>query len=152
MGARGPFCVLRNQPLFCDDLREEKSGMDTLVGVHPDNINVPSFPFSFPKIAIYTRINLDAADSPGDISIVISVPNEDDVLLSTLDTEMITNAQTKSKKDGSAMVGLISKAIAANFTVPAPGQVKITVKIKGKKYVGGVLNVKLIPESGSPTA
>ena len=138
--------------LFCDDVREEKSGMDTLVGVHPDNINVPSFPFSFPKMAIYTRINLDVADSPGDIPIFISVPNQDDVLLSTLDTETITNGQTKSKKDGSPMVGLISRAIATNFIVPAPGQVKITVKIKGKKYVGGVLNLKLNPESGSPTA
>ena len=138
--------------LFCDDVREEKSGMDTLIGVYSDNVNVPSFPFSFPKIAIYTRINIDVADSPGEISIVISVPNQDDVLLSTLDTKIITDGQRQAKRNGAPMVGLISKAIAANFTVPAPGQVTLTVKIKGRKYVGGTLNVKQTPKSVSPTA
>lgn len=138
--------------LFCDDVREEKSGKDTLIGVHPDNINVPSFPFSFPKMAIYTRINIDVADSPGEISIIISVPNQDDVLLSTLDTKTITDGQTQAKKDGSPMVGLIIRVTGTNFIVPAPGQVKLTAKIKGKKYVGGVLNVKQTPKSESATA
>lgn len=131
--------------LFCDDIREEKSGKDTFVGVYPDNVNVPSFPFTFSRIAIYTRIIIDIKDSPGDIPISILVPTEDDVLLGTLDKKKITKAKKEAKKNKSPTVGLIVKVTAAPFRVPAPGLIKIIVVIEGQEYVGGVLNIQSIP-------
>ena len=128
--------------LFCDDIREEKSGADILVGIYPDKVNVPSFPFAFPKFGIYTRINIDVADSPGEITVRISTPKEDDALFSGFSEDFISKAQADSKRNGSPMTGLIAKIIGSPFNIKEPGQVKVIITIQGVEYVGAVLNVE----------
>ncbi len=131
--------------LFCDDIREEKNGMDTLIGVYPNNVNVPQFPFSFPKLGMYTRIHFDVEDSPGDITIQASSPIEENTPLTVMTEESFSEAQQQTKEEGLPIVGLISKALAIGFTVKEPGQVKIIVTIQGVEYLGGVLNVNQTP-------
>jgi len=50
---------------FCESVREEVRGSETYVGVLPDRITAMDFPFTFPSIAIVTRITI-----PKDISFV----------------------------------------------------------------------------------
>ena len=136
---------------FCDDVREEKSGMDTLIGIYPDNINAPSFPFSFPKLAIYTRLNIDIEDSLGDIKISVSIPGSKTTILSTLSAEYASKSQADASQNNSPMVGLISKAIAISLSISEPGQLRTTVTIGEEKYVGGVLNIRQVPSPADPT-
>lgn len=131
--------------LFCDDIREEKTGMDTLIGVYPENVNVPSFPFAFPKIGIYTRISFDVTDAPGEIAVRFSAPKQDDVPLTVFSEEFVSNAQIESKTNGSPITGLITKAVSVSFPVKEAGQVRVIVTIQGVEYVGGILNVNQAP-------
>ena len=131
--------------LFCDDIREEKSGMSILIGIYPENVNVHSFPFAFPKIGMYTRINIDVEDSPGEIAVIISTPKNDDAVLTSFSEEFISKSQIKSKNNGSQMMGLIAQMVAAPFPVAEPGQIKIIVTIQGVEYLGGILNVNQAP-------
>ena len=131
--------------LFCDDIREEKTGAVTLIGIYPDNINVPAFPFVFPKLAIYTRINMDVHDSLGKILIRISAPGKEAELLTEIDEETIAKSQMNVKKQGSPILGFINQIVAAPYVVTESGQVKITAKIEDVEYIGGVLNFRQRP-------
>lgn len=136
---------------FCDDIREEKNDMDTLIGIYPNNVNVPHFPFSFPKLGIYTRIHFDVEDSPGDIKIKASRPKEEDIPLTIMTEESFSESQQQTKEEGLPVMGLISKAVAVGFTIKEPGQLKIIVTIQGEEYIGGVLNVQQTPEDQAAT-
>ena len=126
--------------------------MDTLVGVLPDNVNVPSLPFSFPRIAIYTRLSLDLKDSPGDIPITISSPGKGDESVGVVSKDRIAEAQAAAKKSGSPIVGINLKIVASPFPVEKEGQISIVITIEGQKYIGGVLNIKLATRQDSSIA
>ena len=129
--------------LFCDDIRIEQTGIETLVGVYPDNVNVPLLPFQFPKLGIYTRIVIDAQDHLEKIEIQISVPGSDTQLLTEMNRDVIADARKMAIDNGTPTVGLISKALSAPFAINEAGQVRIIVKIEGVDYIGGILNVQL---------
>jgi hypothetical protein len=44
---------VRAMGVFCDDIREEVQGMHSLVGIYPDNVNVPVVPRMMPKLGLY---------------------------------------------------------------------------------------------------
>jgi hypothetical protein len=44
--------------LFCEDVRQEKTGGETLVGVMRDNLAMSSLPGVLPKLGIYIRMNI----------------------------------------------------------------------------------------------
>ena len=125
--------------LFCDDIREEHMGMITLVGVYPNNVNVPSFPFVLPKLGIYTRILIDVNDALRKITIHISAPDGKIELSTEIDEESIAKSQMAAKDKGSPIVGIMAHAIAAPFVVKEAGQIKLIVNIEGVEYIGGVL-------------
>jgi hypothetical protein len=62
--------------IFCEDIREEKSGQDTIVGTLPDNLLINPPPPKLqdakalmPKLGMYLRINLLAdQDQPKAVS------------------------------------------------------------------------------------
>src|SRR3954452_971566 len=56
---------------FCEDIREEKSGQDIIIGVFPDNLNLtPSGPSEgagttvITKLGLYVRLHFDVNDTP----------------------------------------------------------------------------------------
>lgn len=44
--------------VFAEDVREEKQGTISLIGILPDILAIPNMPSALPKIAIYTRIHV----------------------------------------------------------------------------------------------
>ena len=47
--------------LFCEDIREEKSGQYAIAGILPDRLNVKRLPTVLPKLGIYLRFHLNTA-------------------------------------------------------------------------------------------
>jgi hypothetical protein len=132
--------------LFCDDVREEKSGKETIVGIYPDNVNVPSFPYTFPRVLIYTRINTDVRDKIKKVEIRISLPEEEtETIMSTADKKFVSETQKTAKKKGTPIVSIVGRVVASQMRVLAPGQVRLLVTVNDDEYVGGFINVQQTP-------
>ena len=132
--------------LFCEDIREEKSGTDTIVGVFPDNVNVPTFPFTFAKIAIYLRINMPAdSDSPKRIEYWLTSPDNIPFPRTPIEAELIERARRDAMERGSVIGGTISKAVIGFLQLKTPGRLNLVVEIDGRELVAGTLNVQPNP-------
>lgn len=128
--------------LFCDDVRNEKEGLVSLIGIYSNNINVPDIPFVFPKLVMYTRIHIDVADEIENIIIRVSPPDGDDHDLTHMDRDFISESQENSRDKNVPIVGLMSQAVSAPFIVRQEGLFKIKVVIDDDEYLGGVVNFK----------
>lgn len=131
--------------IFCEDVRQEKTGSEILIGVMPANVNLTKIPGNFAKLAIYTRIAFLVEFNPGPIEIVISTPWDGEKTLTILDEAFVSKAISDANASNGPLVGLISRAVSAPFSVPAAGQVKIYAKFGDRKILGGSLNLSLAP-------
>jgi len=126
--------------LFCEDIREEKSGQDTLVGVMPDNLSVGQIPAVIPKLGIYVRIQLESDDNPRSLSVKVRMPGGMELSMGTLD-ELVARAKADAEKSGVPFAGMISRSVLSPVPIPLPGKIEAIVEVDGAEYVCGVLNV-----------
>jgi hypothetical protein len=130
--------------LFCQDIREEKAGTVSIVGIFPDNISVAQVPFTFPKIAIYGRLSFLVTDEPPkEISLRLAQADNTEIPLSVFDAEIIQRARAESQAKGGAKAGLIATAILVSFPVKQAGRINVMVKIDGEESICGTLNVQV---------
>lgn len=130
---------------FCEDIREEKSGLSTLIGVMPNNINTTDFPAVFPKIGLYTRINFSPDDEVGDISIWYHVSGAEKTLLTRIDSALVLKAKSEAKRGGVPMAGLISKSLLPAFTIMKAAVVTAIVQVGDREIITGGINVDKVP-------
>src|SRR5262245_674883 len=119
-----PFKVVG---LFCEDIRQEKSGQDTLVGVLSDNLSVPNAPVLIPKLGIYIRVQLDKDASPRTLRIKLRVPGGPDVPVTSLD-DLISQARADADTHGLPFAGLIARGVISPFPVHALGKIEAIVE------------------------
>lgn len=131
--------------IFCEDVRQEKSGAETLIGVMPDNVNLTQIPGNLAKLAIYTRISFPSDYNLGPVTISISTPWKDEQVLTVLDENFVSTAISDAKQKSGPLVGLISRAVSAPFVVNSAGRVKVFAKIGDRKILSGSLNFALAP-------
>jgi hypothetical protein len=139
--------------VFCEDIREEKSGQNTIIGTIPDNIimqktknvsaPIPNLRTALPRLGIYLRIHLDAnRPRPKDISAKIIDPAGQAVIQTTWEKNVLDNSFSDSRKNGFPLVGLIFTSVMAPFPIPEEGgKITAMVTIEGIEYVAGALNV-----------
>ncbi|MCB9947887.1 MAG: hypothetical protein H6842_08670 [Rhodospirillaceae bacterium] len=136
--------------LFCDDIREEKSGQHSLIGIYSDNINMPSLPSAFPKLAIYIRITLDVTDPVKEIALSIVAPGAEEKILATLEENFIRSAQAESANKSMPTTTLISQIVTSPYVVRDPGMIVLKVLIEGVEYLSALMNVHHKPrDAGS---
>jgi len=142
--------------LFCEDIREEKREIVTLVGILPDSVNVSIPSKSDPrradppllKLAMYVRINFDPDLDLGTPKIRLVMPNGEKVELGTIKSEVVSVAREKAKEHGNPLAGVISRATMTPFRVPKGGGVmRLEVLINDVEHMAGALNF-LIAEKG----
>ena len=63
--------------IFCEDIREEKDGKRTLVGVFQDGLFVQQFPIIIPKLAIITNLVLSSGVKIQNFDWSIYFPGDD---------------------------------------------------------------------------
>ncbi len=128
--------------LFCDDIRSEASGQDTIVGVLPDNVAFTKYPAALPKLAVYVRIHLRTATPPKSISNKLVGPEGVVIIENTVEQHLITKTLADSQRDGAPHSGIISRFVLAPFPVTAPGRLQVITTIDGEEVVAGALNLK----------
>jgi hypothetical protein len=140
--------------LFCEDIREEKQGTDTLIGVMPDNMVLPSpFPIFLAKLALYVRLNLSSESTTESIIVSMRFPNGNVAQIANFDTAAIQKAKLEAV--GKPWAGLIAKVIFGGVQIGQDGNFEALVIFDGETSVCGFLSVKqqrLLPPSPSPTA
>lgn len=136
--------------LFCEDLREEKSGQDTLIGILPDNVAVPAFPGAMPKLAIYVRIHLDAAAPiPKSIVAKLVLPDGQELDLPPWDKAVIDKGFDDAKANGTPLVGFILRAVLTTLQISKAGVMVLKVTIDGTDYIAANLRFITIPATAS---
>jgi hypothetical protein len=153
--------------LFCEDIREEKSGQDTLIGILPDNVNIAPIPGHhplggmplFPKLALYVRVHFDVGDKPRDISLKLINTDSRTISEGGWSQAVIDKAFSDAKNDQTPIVGLIQKIIIAPFPIAGSGKVLAVAIVNGVEHVAAVMNVTVLgatasapPASQSPSA
>jgi hypothetical protein len=133
-----PFSVVG---LFCEDIREEKSGQETLVGVMPHNLSFPSVPGVLPKLSLYIRINFDPNSDPGEIDTKIVMPDQQSIDLGIVDRGVIEDAKKEAQEQGKPIAGVIATSTIAPFTITELGMIRAIVTIQGEEHLCALLRI-----------
>jgi hypothetical protein len=144
--------------LFCEDIREEKSGQDTIVGTLPDTLQIagppptPNAKAMLSKIGVYLRINFNAdGDKPKDVSAKVLNTNNDIITQSSWDSSLIDKAFADAKTNQIPLVGLLLKIVVGPFQIADSGKITAIATIDGQDHVAGVLNI-IVPIASQPPA
>jgi hypothetical protein len=133
--------------IFCEDIREEKSGQDTIVGTLPDNLNVSSPPPSpdavgmLPKFGLYMRINISTADQPKEVQARLIDPKGTVIAKSDWERSVLDKAFADARANAMPITGLVLKLVAAPFPIVAMGKLTAIAVVDSKEYVAGALNI-----------
>jgi len=144
--------------LFCDDVREEKSGAFTLVGILPDNANIPPLPADIPedatgmmpRLCIYLRAHFDPKNELGHFSTKIVFPDGTEREVSAVDDETVAKARKETLEKGNLIAAVFSRIEMSPFPV-MPGRMRVEMTIGSETYVCGSLNFAQEPVSAGPT-
>lgn len=123
--------------IFCEDIREEKSGQDTLVGILPDNLRVASVPGMMPKLAVYVRIHVLRAARVREVNVRLEMLDGTFAPVNDLTEVLARDAGT------SESIGLLAKTLISPFPVTATGRVKAIATVDGTDYVCGSLTIEI---------
>lgn len=145
--------------LFCEDVREEKAGTVSLMGVMSDNINVNMFNSDndgvervqinseskvLPRLCVYTRINFDPRDKLKKISMKVTMPGGEEIIESPIDQRLIEQSKTKAIEKDNLLSGIISRLELGGAPLSKSGKLTVEIDIDGEIYLAGALNVNLI--------
>jgi hypothetical protein len=128
--------------LFCEDIREERSGSNSIVGILPDNLSLSHIPGVLPKLCVYIRINIGLDRDPRPIVTYLILPNGETTAKRPLDDALIEKTRKRAKKDGSLFAGFISRIVMTPFPVEMAGRIQCLVTIGDTEYLCGALNLR----------
>jgi hypothetical protein len=135
--------------LFCSDVRQERAGTETLVGVLPDNITLPKYPCAFPQMTVYVRMHLNTSYRPSQILTRLVMPDGSELDRSEIEQALLEQSREKALASGTPYMGLITRFGLAPLQVNEPGRLKAIVTVDGVDIVAGSLNCRL--PSSAPT-
>lgn len=145
--------IVRAVAIFCEDIREEKSGQDILVGLISDNLGVESFPAMLSKLGVYMRVYFDPTTEPAPFSGFLRLPWSDQIIgLGEADRALMEKSFREAKANGNVLAGIILKGIFSPLPVPSPGKILAYIKIGDDELLCGALNIAPNPSQPSPTA
>ena len=135
--------------LFCEDIRNETQGTNSLVGILPDNVNVPTLPFVFGKMGLYARVHLDPEFNPGPMILKLKLPGSSAVEVSRMEPELISRARDESKREGKPIAGFITYTIMRNLSVTEEGIAVAVLEYGSTSLSGGQLVIHKTPEEST---
>lgn len=139
--------------LFCQDIREEKAGTVTIVGIFPDNISVAKIPFVFPKMAIYARLSFTFAEKPNEIALRLVAADGSETQLSVFDKDILRKGREEGQLRGGVHAGYVGTAILAPFFVAQAGRMNVVARIDDVDTICGTFNIHITDDdSASPSS
>lgn len=139
--------------LFCEDIREEKSGTYSIIGVLGDNMIVPGFPGAMPKLGVYIRINIPIELEPQSYKIYFTFPDGNRILANSVDIEMVEKAIRDAKDESNLIAGIYSQMIASPLAISQAGRFEVDLEwAGGKKFLGSLKFMEAKAEATAPSA
>jgi len=134
---------------FCEDIREEKGDIFTLIGILPDTVRLQEqgsgvvesgepVRLLLPRLCIYVRINFDPAMDLGPTDISLVLPSGERLAIGRVGQDIIDRSRTEAKARGNLLSGVVSRAVIGGFR-PPEGAIKVEVNIQGDIYLAGAL-------------
>jgi hypothetical protein len=133
--------------IFCDSVRDEKSGASTYVGVVTDNLAVGDMPGMLARLTIYSRIIMPVDSEPQPIDVVLST-NGVETSIGNFDKEKVRAAMAEAAATGSAIVTFLTSAASTPFVVNEPTRLRVFVRIPNVEIESGNLKINSV----SPTS
>jgi len=137
--------------IFCEDVREEKNGQNTIVGTLPDNLAIVGPPLvgaglpHLPKFACYLRVNVNAQSKPKALSAKVIDAKGTTIAQTEWAQSLIDAAYESSKANKMPLAGFIFKFSSGPFPIVGNGNVKAVVTVDGVEYVAGAVNIQVNP-------
>jgi hypothetical protein len=146
--------------LFCEDIRQEKNDISSLVGILPDNISVEGFPGFAPKLGVYIRINFDPKKKLVPISYELTLPDGKIIATENVKPQIAEKAQADSLRDENPIASLVSRVVMSPFPFEQAGRIRVFVIVGDERLLAGSLNIRpatsssetLPPSEQSPDA
>ena len=132
--------------LFCEDIRQEANGQKTIVGTFTDSITVPKIPGAFPKLAIYSRLNVPIDFKIEKISYQLLDPDGDIIAEQIVPKELIESNHIDAKSKNHPMYGFISELKMNMLTIKREGVYSVISELNDEKFTSGFLKVNLKPD------
>lgn len=126
--------------LFCDDIREEKSGAHSIIGIMGDNIIVPGFPGAVPKLGIYIRLHLSVEFKPCKFAVSLIYPNGDRLQVNEIEQALVRKTLKDAKLTKTNIAGIYSQLVAAPFPVSQEGRIAVEISWNQSSMMIGGLN------------
>lgn len=137
--------------LFCEDVREEKGGSVTLVGLMPDNINLdvigeapPDAARTMPKVCIYARVNFDVDQPVKNVDLHLIFTDTVSIPIGKIDGNVIDLAVKQAKEKDLPFAGVTMRAAINALNVPKPGIVRLEALVDGKTTLLAIMNVNFV--------
>ena len=124
---------------FCSDVRQEKGGTETIVGVLPDRINLPEIPGAFAQMTVYIRMHLRTDYRPVEIVSRIVLPDGSELDRSEMKDTFIQGAREKVIERGAPYFGLVAKFLVAPLRITQEGRIQAIVSVDGRDIVAGAV-------------
>ena len=131
--------------VFCDDVREEASGMHTLVGVYPDNLNVPPLPVALAKLALYVRVAVDPHIDVLPMFLWLVPDKGEEKQVNAIDPELVRRAQKEARERGTPIATIMCRIIMAPFPIMDYGRVKAALRTGDDEIICASLNFQPTP-------
>lgn len=142
--------------LFCEDVRVEASGQETLVGLFSDNLSIAELPTTMPKLAVYIRFNCTVDFTIENLSFKMILPNGSLVFENIVETAILEKSSAQANDVKSPTRGVKSIVTLSMFPVSEAGQYSLYSVVNGVDYLSGLMNiltgVQNAPASLSTTA
>lgn len=138
--------------LFCEDIRREQSGQETIIGVFPDNIAVESVPMVIPKMGLYLRMHSSLDFPLENITLRLIGPSGEEIALSDAGHDLIEKAFESSREKGADFAGIIMRVLLSTVPVQTTGRFRALIRINSDETPVGTLNIVLNDPAGGSSA
>lgn len=133
--------------LFCQDIRPEKSGTETLVGVLPDNVDVVSIPGIMPQLCLYTRIVLYPPYEHKRIDTVLLSADGKEIARNQITHETLEMVRNDAKGSGAPFATIVARLIRSPMPLEAVGRMVARVEADGEIVECAQLIVRLAKQT-----
>ncbi len=127
--------------LFADDIREEKDGRHSIMGIFGDNVLVPSFPGALSKLGMYVRIHIPADMEVPHLKLFITMPDGTRSIVNDVSKEIIDKSLTDAKRDKNRIASIYSVLISSPFGISGAGRISIELDAGSETIYLGSLNI-----------
>jgi hypothetical protein len=130
--------------LFCEDIREEVGGTETLVGVLGGGVLLPELPFKFSKLGIYVRIQFAENWTSWPIRCLLTQPDGKSIEIGVIEHDSFARRSTRPGSDG--VVG-VTLAAARAIEAREEGYLVVSLAYDDQKADIGSLEIRLSTEA-----